>query len=66
MVVVPNLITAMILTTRGTDMICKNPFLLTNINTRNSSPNYVVHAESTNIFKTKLDPKFKDWKPKCN
>ena len=47
-------------------MICKNPFLLTNINTRNSSPNYVVHAESTNIFKTKLDPKFKDWKPKCN
>ena len=60
MVAVQNLITATILTTMQKsrslhDMICVNRFTTTVVNVRNSLCNNVVHTESTNIFKTRLD-----------
>ena len=65
MVAVPNLITSTILTTRGNDLRLQKKtrtrydlrkFFFTNrvVNLWNSLPNSVVHAESTNMFKTKI------------
>jgi len=63
MVAVPNLIKSTILTTRGNDLRLQktrtrydlHKFFFTNrvVNLWNSLPNSVVHAESTNMFKTR-------------
>jgi len=65
MVAVPSLTTNYINNTRGSDLIlqktrtrydlCKFCFTNSVGNMWNSLPNGVVHAESTNIFKTRLD-----------